>query len=184
MGSWVINEGSSSSDIIAIGALLVSIISVAATVMLNRRQEKRSYMDEFWFREIFAPSCVLPVIAFRAKWEAELTELGGTSIDEAKGSELVDQIGVDATGLLQRVWIAKLFDGDFYAFCASELEHIEDGFLNTLSAAHLRPASGRRSPAAALTDQVTATCARILQRAATLHGTGLKIADDENHSAA
>ena len=182
MESWVISEGSSTSDWIAFGALVVAIASFVATIILNRRQERRGYMDEYWFRVIFAPSCVDPVIAFRAKWEAELTALASTPIDDATGTDLADRVSVDAADLLQKVWIAKLFDGGFYDFCEHELETFEDTFVSTLGAVHLRPKTGKRSPPSVLIDHVTSTCARVLQRAAELHGDGLKIAPHKTGS--
>lgn len=176
MDVLIFGEGSSSSDIIAIGALFVSILSLVATILLSRRQEKRGYMDEFWFREIFAPSCVNPIICFRDKWEMRFAAIGNALINHQIGQELVDEIGVDSAGLLQKIWVAKLFDGDFYTFCEDELDQLEDDFARTLGAAQLRTEKATGAPTISLTDRVTVVCAKILQKAAELHGKGLKIA--------
>jgi hypothetical protein len=175
MDTLVIGGSSSSTDFIAVLALLVSIVSVIATVILSRRQEKRGYMDEFWFREIFAPSCVTPIIDFRAKWEQRLAAVGDASINQKKGKELVNEIGSDCAALLQKVWVAKLFEGDFYAFCEEELDQMEDEFAQVLGAAQLRSGKVKGVTAPTITEGITVVCARILQRAASIHGQGLRI---------
>jgi len=74
--------------------------------------------------------------------------------------------------LLQRLWIAKLFEGDFYAFCEKHLEKMEDEFAQALGSSQLRGSKGTTAP---LIDDVTSACAAILHKAAALHGSGLRI---------
>ncbi|AIF48204.1 hypothetical protein [Dyella japonica] len=165
-------SSSSASNVIAIFALLVSIASIIATIILNRRQERRGYMDQFWFREVFARSCVDPVIQFREKWEQKLAAIGATPVAQKAGRALVSDLSSDATRLLQSLWIAKLFEGDFYSFCEERLEQMEDEFAQALGSSQLRGGRGTTSP---LIDDVTSACAAILHRAAALHGSGLRI---------
>jgi len=177
MDNLLIQEGSSSSDVFALAALVVSIISVVATVLLSRRQERRGYMDEFWFREIFAPSCVMPLIEFRAKWEKNLSAVGNSNIGHSVGQKFVDAMGEDVAEILQKIWIARVFNGDFYGFCEVELEHLEDAFAKKLGAAQWQKAAAPVPVAPELVDCVTSVCARLLQRTAVMHGEGLRIVE-------
>lgn len=173
---FFLQEGASSSDAIALGALVVSIFSIAVSFFLSRRQERRGYMDEFWFREVFAPSCVEPLIEFRAIWEKKLSAIGSGGVERSLGQSFVDSLGGDIADLLRKIWIARIFDGDFYSACEEEMEKLEDVFAEKLGAAQWATASRRAPVMPELVDCVTAACSRLLQRAAEMHGKGLSIA--------
>ena len=165
--------GNSDWDPLPWVSLLVGIGAVVFTIYWNFRAERRAYMDEYWFRQIVAPKCVDPILAFHESWSLKVRNLDA-SLDIESVKKLLFDFQLDKALVLDGTWVSRIFSRTFYSDCCNALDEVEDVFAvelgrlvldgNRLSAVHVR-----------LRDSLGSASARVLFLAAQIHDGKLRL---------
>ncbi len=156
-------------------AIAIALSSLIWTFHSNRRTERRSYRDNYWFREVLAPSCLNPVLALRETWRVKIHSLFGVSIDGALLRTFVSDLQSETAALIASMWVARIFDGTFYQSAATALGKIEDAVTNIMFEYLKRGLPCDQSGVDKMVDALTEQCLMVLQFAATLHASNMKI---------
>lgn len=123
-----VTEGSSALDVIAIGTLVVAILALLWTAYWNRRSERRSYLDEFWFRQVVAPKCIDPVLSLNDVWAARVDNVTAANVTHAFVMRFLSDFQNDKAKVIGATWVSRIFKSGFYARCCDSLDQVEDVF--------------------------------------------------------
>lgn len=175
MGSTFVISGAGNSDIWAIVAVGISLLSALFTVLWSLRSERRGYLDNYWFREVTAPSCVEPAVKIRKRWSKRIEALGNTTIALADYRLLVEELESDVSRAIAKAWISRLFKGGLYL----RIRKLHESVLDAV-AGRLEPYVTSGLPFSAylaveLSEDISNTMMLILKEAAQVNASNLKI---------
>lgn len=163
------------TDFAAWIAVGISVCALLLTWYWNRRNERRSSRDSYWFREVLAPSCLDPVRNFRKQWSQRILGIVGQQLTVVQAQLLIADAQRDLAALRREMWLARLFKGNFFQDTAVVIDQIEDAVANRFSRAATATGPFTDDAARVLIDEITAGCLTVLQGAASLHDGKLKI---------
>ncbi len=168
--------GESQSGWLSVVSLIVAVFSVIFTMYWNWRAERREYLDKFWFREIFAPSCLSPVIRLRTDWVKRFSQMGACPESSMLSKALSDFAG-DKEAVLRSLWLSKLFFKDYYKNACAALDHAEDAMAAAFGTWVLKGGqrSGSCPPLAEVSAAISNSCMEVVRLAAVLHGKRLSV---------
>jgi hypothetical protein len=176
MGDTYVQTGAAGPDVTAVVALVVSAMAFAASWYWSRRAEKRSYLDQFWFREVMAPGCFTAVMTFRDTTIAHLNTYVGQKVDGSLLKSVVNQAQSGVASIIDAMWVARIFRGKFYADGSEAIQKIEDVLASSLGSLLGAEAVLTKDVAATIGDKVTDICLQVLQLGVSLHSTRLRTA--------
>ena len=164
----IVVSGGGSSDFLAYASLAVALAAFVFTAYWSRRTERRLHLDEYWFRQLVAPKCIVPIMEFHDAWLAKMERIDFPLPPDAL-RELVSEYQRARVGVLDGAWISKIFTGDFYANCSEALDAIEDSLVDNLHkvATGAKDATAARAELRILLGEMIV---RVLARAAEIHG--------------
>lgn len=160
-------------DVTALVSLFIAVIALISTFYWNRRVERRSYLDEFWFRQVVAPNCIDPVIKFHGCWVDRIDGIRSGKVDANFIRRFVSDFQLAKSTVLDSSWVAKIFSKVFYEKSCRYLDKTEDVFAEQLAAVLINRQSLSQAQAemkAILGDASVG----ILSEAAAIHGGRLK----------
>ena len=158
----------SGSDAVAIAAIVISLLTLSWSIWNELNSYRRRQADEHWYREIFSPHCVEPVIDLLNKLLKTMREnlKEGSSI--AQYRECSDNFGAQKEEVLRRVWVAALFSDDFYDYAKTQLDGVEDDLVKAFGAWSMRDGLRSQNDADALERGIIARVTKILGEASTI----------------
>lgn len=179
--SGITISGGGHQNVVGWIAVAISLGSLGWTLYATRRSEHRSYRDNYWFREVLAPSCLDPVRLLRERWCKRILSLVGTSIDGPILRQFVADLQKDTTVLIRSMWVGRIFDGDFHLSSCTALGGIEDAMANILYDYLKRNAPFDQNGADKMVGALTQQCLLVLEAAASLHASSMKIKLSKRH---
>lgn len=164
MDTYVIG-GERGTDVVAVVAVVISLLTLAWTMWSEINSYRRRQADEHWYREIFSPHCVEPVIELlNALLKSMREELNpSSSIDEYR--ECSDRYCRQKEAVLQRIWVAALFSDSFYEAAKTELDGVEDDLVKTFGAWSMKGVERTQHDADLLERAVIARVTAVLGKA-------------------
>lgn len=169
MENVVITEGSGATSWVS---LFIAALALGITIYWNKRSERRSYLDAYWFRQVVAPKCIDPVLGFHDSWLRQLERLNDTPVDAAFATDMLSRFQREKSALLDATWVAQIFSLNFYRDACLLLDEAEDAFAANLGEVVL----GRRQLSqaqAAMKKALADAAVGVLAEAAHIHD-GLK----------
>lgn len=179
--SGITISGGSGQNIVGWFALAISIGALVWNFYSTKRSEHRSYRDNYWFREVLAPDCLDPVRVLREQWCKRILDLVGKDIDGPMLRLFVGDLQRDISILIRSMWVAQIFDGDFHLSSCSALEGIEDATTNILYDYLKRNMPFDKNGADEMIAALTQQCLEVLECAAKLHASSMKIKRSKNN---
>ncbi len=168
MRGIVISGAGSSGDLLAYASLLVSMLTLMFTAYWSRRSERRSHLDEYWFKQLVSPKCVEPVVQFHDRWMSNLA-LEIRADDRGWVENFLSKFHDERGALQEGAWVSRIFAGDYYDYCCSQMDSVEDAFVESI----YRMSTGVQQIAATRSDMRSAlgdATVQILAHAARIHG--------------
>ena len=164
MDTYVIGADAG-GDTVAIIAVVISLLTFGWTIWNEINSYRRRQADEHWYREIFSPHCVEPVIELLNNLLKTMREdLGPAStIDDYRRCS--DRYCQEKEAVLRRVWVAALFSNDFYDRAKAELDGVEDELVTTFGAWSMKGGSRSQHDADSLERQIIAKVTKVLAEA-------------------
>lgn len=132
MPIYIFNAGSHQIHWWAILAVLISLASALFSVIWNFRSERRSYLDNYWFRQVTAPACVKPVLKMKKKWSKKIEGLAGKCVNLKDYRELVKEFDQDVNLAINKAWVCNLFKSNLFELISKKHERALDIFTLTL----------------------------------------------------
>lgn len=161
---------------ITVTSLAIAALTILSTLYWNIRSERRGYLDQFWFREIFAPSCVTPVIKLREDWVKKISNMSLKPQDAAVRNALSAFAG-DKARVLRSLWLSKIFFKNYYLDACAALDNTEDEIANAFGRwlAKGGPNGDDPAPLVEVSTIISDGCIGVIRLAAILHGRRLHI---------
>ena len=173
MSKSIVFQSGSSSDEAAWIALAVALLTLVLTSYWNWRAERRSFLDEFWFRQIIAPKCVDPIMDFHREWLIKIDAINTNSISVKFVKGILSDVQKDMTAVSDSAWIAGMFSSIYYGKCCESLDVVEDVFATELGKLVVS-ANNIEAAKSSMKKSIGDAAVKILSEAATMHGSKLK----------
>jgi hypothetical protein len=124
--------GGGGSDVWAIVAIAISVVSGGFSVYWSYHSEKRGYLDNFWFREITAPNCIEPALKLRQVWSVRIEQLANVQLPKQQYQDLIADLENDVGKAIDDAWICGLFKGKLYVNIRANYERVIDAVATNL----------------------------------------------------
>lgn len=167
-------QGGGDTDPVALVSLVISLFALCASWYWSSRAEKRSYLDQFWFREVMAPGCFRSVMKFRDDTISRLNACVGQKVDGEMLKRLVNEAQVDVAAIIDSMWVAKIFRGKFYRNGSEAIQKVEDILAESLGKLLGSSADFRKEHVEIIGARVTQVCLHVLNLGVKLHSTRLR----------
>jgi hypothetical protein len=177
IGKIILSQNSplGAASLLATFSLIIALFSLGYTIYSGRRRERRAYLDEFWFRQIIAPSCVDPTLVLRKKWNPQLQGLVNKKLTKANCQNLTRQLQDEIDAAIDSAWVASLFEGDLYEGVERALESINDDIAKTISLASLNDKVLSVDVVSDLCNGLSKNCMSVLQCAVKANASKLDV---------
>lgn len=120
-------------DTVALIALFLSVLSLFWMIWSEFTGYRRRQADEYWYREIFSPNCVEPLIVFLNEHLSSLQGLDIATAGVEETKNVCDEFAKKKEHLLERLWVSRLFSANYYSMACGQLDDVEDHLAVTLS---------------------------------------------------
>ena len=154
------------ADPVAWLALLVSILAIAWTVWNELTSYRRRQADEYWYRGIFSPNCVEPLVSFLNHHIAALQEIDVSRATAEDTRRVCEEFSKKKEELLARLWVSRLFSADYYDIACEQLDGIEDAMATKFARWVVKPAAASGRDLESLRDDAVGKTAVIFAAAA------------------
>lgn len=124
--------GGGGSDVWAIVAIAISVVSGGFSVYWSYHSEKRGYLDNFWFREVTAPNCIEPALKLRQVWSARIEQMANTRLPKHTYQKLLADLENDVGKAIDDAWVCGLFRGKLYINIRVNYERVIDAVATSL----------------------------------------------------
>lgn len=134
-------EAPQSVDLTAWIALIVSLVTLGWMIWSEYTGYRRRQADEYWYREIFSPNCIEPLIEFLNDHIASLQKMDVSKVKVDETRRFCSNFSDRKEDLLGRIWISDLFSSTYYDFACAQLDEIEDAMVTCFGGWVVRPGS-------------------------------------------
>jgi len=169
MEAFYVVVGEDGVDPVAWLALVVSVLTVAWTVWSEFTSYRRRQADEHWYRGIFSPNCIEPLVEFLNLHLSSLQsiDVGKATADETR--RFCEDFASRKESLLSKLWVSQLFSGDYYSLACEQLDEIEDEMVTKFGGWVMKPASASGRDLETLRDEAIAKVTIVLASAARIN---------------
>lgn len=172
----IASHGGGDSNIWPIVAIVISIVTGGFSVWWSFRAEKRGYLDNFWFREITAPSCIQPAIELRKEWVDRIERLGNKTLTKDDYQKIMGDLDIAINAAVNKAWVSKIFKGKLFDGIRKQYEAVLDtvarGLQRHVDSPNVMPAVS----AVELSIEVSALFMGVLAEAAKANSSRLELA--------
>lgn len=179
MGNSIVIEAGG-SDLWAIVAIVISVLTGGFSIFWSYHSEKRGYLDNFWFREITAPNCINPALALRSKWSAKLESMANSAISKADYQLIIGDLESDIASAIEGAWVSRIFQGDLFSKIRENYEKVLDVVAEGLQKHVDSPNPVTASSAVGLSSAISVLMIGVLAEAAMANSSSLKIVKRTN----
>lgn len=165
-GAYYFEMPDTSSNAVAWIALVISAGALIWTVWTEFNGYRRRQADEYWYRTVFSPNCIEPVITLLNEHLESLERVApDTAADEVRRAygEMFAQKKED---LLAKLWISRMFSDAYYDLACSHLDNIEDEMAERFGTWAMKPDSACRRDLVMLRENAVVSVTKVLQAAA------------------
>lgn len=120
-------------------ALFLSLCALGWGVWVELTGHRRRRADEYWYRGIFSPQCVEPLIEFLNEHVASLQRIDCSKVTVRDTRKFCDDFSDRKEKLLSRIWISKLFSPKYYDVACDKFDEMEDNIAKKLGGWVLKP---------------------------------------------
>lgn len=160
--------GEAGVDPVALSALLLSLFAAGWAVWNEFTGYRRKQADEYWYRGVFSPNCVMPLIEFLNDHLEGLQSIDVGKIGPDRARQFCEDFAGRKESLLSKLWVSQLFSSDYYSIACGRLDDIEDEMAQKFGGWAVKPSSATGRDLEALRDSAIAGVAEVLAAAANI----------------
>lgn len=168
MDSYYFAAEESGANMVALIAVLISLLTLGWTVWSEFTGYRLRQADEYWYRSVFSPNCIDPIIKLLNEHLADLESVshGKHSVEERR--KYGESFAKKKEEILLRLWISHMFSDAYYSTASRCLDGLEDDMAERFSSWGVKPVAACQRDVVILREGAVSGVTEILRAAANI----------------